>query len=99
MWFSFRQILIHDRGLRSIGLFLFDILSDVRQAVQYPAEGHTEWFAWTLSFVVVANLITTLMGVAYWSEEDYECKLYGSSVYIRRCVRSLFAILNITPVL
>ncbi|XP_078681603.1 XK-related protein 6-like [Branchiostoma floridae x Branchiostoma belcheri] len=71
IWNSWpRKILLC--ALLPLGLYLFDIITDLSLAAQYYNSGDLNWFGWTLGFVLGPTLIINFRYLQGYFREDNE---------------------------
>ena len=83
----------------SIGTYVADVGSDIWLAVIYAQSGDFWWFGWTLTFVVVAGLVTTFMSLAViHGVEDDDDPLYITNRVLRWTVNIVATLSLLLPI-
>ncbi|XP_035691841.1 XK-related protein 6-like [Branchiostoma floridae] len=55
-----------------LGLYLSDVITDLMLAVQYYNSGDRGWFGWTLGFVIVSSIMTSMATTDYFFDKIHE---------------------------
>ena len=67
--------------LITLGLYIFDVGSDIVTGVVYIIEGDTWWGGLTLAFAGMALFVTNFLSVAYVDDLDLDIRWKLVSIY------------------
>ena len=83
----------------SIGTYVADVGSDIWLAVIYAKSGDFWWFGWTLTFVVVAGLVTGCLSFGFIDyNEDENDPLYITNPVLRLFVNIVATLSLLLPI-
>ena len=79
-------------GLFGLGLYIADISSDIGVFLLFMETENPVWAAWTLTFIVLPNIVTAVMSLNFSAKDGYACTC-------KFCTKIAFDIMLIGPII